>query len=104
MTDALGPVLKNSPSRSMAMLTLRPLVVDFIDTTMYSRGRELVLENIKVGSGSPAMGVTVREGLQCCGALAILTVRKENGRLINKIWHLDQVNNVREPRPLLSTY
>jgi len=68
--------------RHMAMLALHPLVVDFIDTTMYSRGRELVLENIKVGSGSPLVDVTVKEGLNCCGAIAILAVKKKDGQLL----------------------
>jgi len=68
--------------RHMAMLTLRPLVVDFVDTTMLSRGRELVLENIKVSSGSPVEGKTVKEGSQCCGGAAILAVRKKDGRLL----------------------
>jgi len=68
--------------RHMAMLTLRPLVVDFVDTTMLSRGRELVLENIKVSSGSPVEGKTVSEGSQCCGGAAILAVRKKDGRLL----------------------
>ena len=68
--------------RHMAMLTLRPLVVDFIDTAMHSQGREFNLENIKVDSGSPALGVTVKEALGCCGALAILAVRKKGGKLI----------------------
>ncbi len=68
--------------RRLAMLTLRPLVVDFIDTTMHSQGRELVLENIKVLSGSPAEGVTVKEGKECCGGAAILAVKKESGQLI----------------------
>ena len=68
--------------RHMAMLTLRPLVVDFVDTTMLSRGRELVLENIKVSSGSPVEGKTVKEGSQCCGGAAILAVRQKDGRLL----------------------
>lgn len=68
--------------RRMAMLTLRPLVVDFVDTTMHSRGRELVLENIKVSSGSPVQGKTVQEGSQRCGGAAILAVRKKDGRLL----------------------
>ena len=68
--------------RRMAMLALRPLLVDFIDTTMYSRGRELVLENVKVTSESPLAGVTVKEGLGCCGATAILAVKKKDGKLI----------------------
>ena len=68
--------------RRMAMLTMRPLVVDFLDTTMHSRGRELALETIKVGSGSPVAGMTVKEGLSRCGALAILAVRKKGGKLL----------------------
>ncbi|MFC1961544.1 cation:proton antiporter regulatory subunit [Chloroflexota bacterium] len=52
------------------------------DTTMLSRGCKLVLENIKVGSGSPITGMTVKEGLACCEALAILAVRKKGGKLI----------------------
>jgi len=68
--------------RRMAMLTLRPLVVDFIDITMHSRGRELVLENIKVWPGSPVEGKNVKEGSKCCGGAAILAVRKKDGRLL----------------------
>jgi voltage-gated potassium channel len=68
--------------RRLAMLALRPLVVDFIDTTMYSRGREFALENIEVGPDSPMLGATVKGGLDCCGAVAILAVRKKDDRLI----------------------
>ena len=68
--------------RRMAMLTLRPLVVDFIDTAMHSHGGELVLENIKVWPGSPVEGKNVREGRECCGGAAILAVRKKDGMLL----------------------
>lgn len=68
--------------RRMAMLTLRPLVVDFIDTTMHSGGRELVLENVKVWSGSPVEGKTVGEGEKHCGGVSILAVRKKDGRFL----------------------
>ena len=68
--------------RRMALLTLRPLVVDFIDTTMQSRKGELILENVKVTSESPLAGTTVKEGLGCCGAMAILAVRKKDDKLI----------------------
>jgi len=68
--------------RRMALLTLRPLVVDFFDETMPSRGGDMVLENVKVGPGSPLVGVNVGEGLNCCGATAILAVRKADGKLI----------------------
>ena len=33
-----------------AMLALRPLVVDFIDTAMHSRDRQLILEAVEVGT------------------------------------------------------
>jgi len=69
--------------RRMAMLTLRPLVVDFIDTTMHSGGRELVLENVKIWSGSPVEGKTVGEGRKHCGGVSILAVRKKDGRLLS---------------------
>jgi len=68
--------------RRMAMLTLRPLVVDFIDTTMYSHGHEFVLEDIVVGPDSPLLGLNVRQGLECCGAIAILAVKKSDGTLL----------------------
>jgi voltage-gated potassium channel len=68
--------------RRMALLTLRPLVVDFIDTTMHSCKGELILENVKVSSESPLAGVTVKEGLGRCGAMAILAVRKKDDKLI----------------------
>ncbi len=51
----------------MAMFMLQPLVVDFIDATMHSHSHELVLEDIKVGPGSPLVGMTAKEGLDCCG-------------------------------------
>ena len=68
--------------RRMAILTLRPLVVDFVDTTMYSHSREFILGDIVVGPDSPMVGVTVKEGLECCGAIAILAVKKKDGRLL----------------------
>ena len=68
--------------RRMAMLTLRPLFVDFVDTTIYSRSGEMVIENIEVGSGSPVAGVTIKEALDTSGAMSILTVRKKDGSLL----------------------
>jgi len=70
--------------RHMAMLTLRPLVLDYIDTTMHIHGREMIIENLKVGSDSPVAGLTVDKSLKCCGALDILAVKKNEGNLITK--------------------
>jgi len=71
--------------RRLAMLALRPLVVDFIDTALESRGQELVLENIGVGPGSPVAGKTVREGRSCCAGAVILAVKKKGGALLTSL-------------------
>jgi len=68
--------------RRLAMLTLRPLVVDFVDTTMTNRGRELTLENIELRPGSIIEGMTVKDGIQKSGGAQILAVRKKNDRLV----------------------
>jgi voltage-gated potassium channel len=68
--------------RRLAMLTLRPLVVDFVDTTMTNRGRELTLENIELRSGSLIEGMTVRDGIKKSGGAQILAVKKKNDRLV----------------------
>ena len=71
--------------RRLAMLALRPLVVDFVDTALESRGQELVLENLGVGPGSPVAGKTVREGRSCCGGATILAVKKKGGALLTSL-------------------
>jgi voltage-gated potassium channel len=68
--------------RRMAMLALRPLLVDFIDTTMYSHDRELILENIKVGPGSPVAGMTINGGQRYSKGTVILAVKKSDGTLL----------------------
>jgi voltage-gated potassium channel len=71
--------------RRLAMLALRPLVVDFVDTALHSRGRELVLENVEVGPGSPVAGQTLVEGQRCCKGATILAVRKKGGNLLTRV-------------------
>jgi voltage-gated potassium channel len=68
--------------RRLAMLALRPLLVDFIDTTMHSRDRDLILEDVKVGQGSPVAGVTLKEGRSCCGGAVFLAIKKRDGTLL----------------------
>ena len=67
--------------RRLAMLTLRPVVVDFIDTTLSSRRGELVLENVKISLGSPMCGKEMHEGQQYSGGATILAVKKRDGRI-----------------------
>jgi len=69
--------------RRMAMAALRPLVIDFLDTALHRRGRgELLLENIQVGSDSPMVGMTIKEGQRHSGGTAILAVKKRGGTLL----------------------
>ena len=62
--------------RRMAMLALRPAVIDFIDTVIYSRGREMQLENVDIGGDSQLAGLTVKAARVKTG-ITILAVRKK---------------------------
>jgi len=68
-------------ARRMAQLALRPTVVDFIDTVIYRRGRELQMENITVSHDSALAGLTVEEIRQRTKA-AILAISKKGGKLL----------------------
>lgn len=67
--------------RRLAMLTLRPVVVDFVDTTLSSRSGELMLENVRISPGSPMCGKEMHEGRQHSGGATILAVKKWDGRI-----------------------
>ena len=68
-------------ARRMAMLALRPGVVDFIDTVTYHRGRELQLENIAIKEGSSMVGQAVEEARRQTRAI-ILAINKKGGKLL----------------------
>ena len=65
----------------MAMLALRPAVVDFIDTVTYRPGRELQLENVDVASSSPLVGMTM-EQIRGQFETTVLAMRKKSGKLL----------------------
>lgn len=67
--------------RRMAMLALRPAVVDFIDTVTYGRGRQLELENVDVASGSSLIGRTMEQARSKEG-ITVLAMRKKSGKLL----------------------
>ncbi|MFC1870007.1 potassium channel family protein [Chloroflexota bacterium] len=67
--------------RRMAMLALRPAVVDFIDTVTYRRGRELQLENVEIADNCAVCGLDVGTARRDVGA-TILAMRKKGNRLI----------------------
>jgi len=68
-------------ARRMAMLALRPAVVDFIDTVAYRRGQELQMENTEVGAKSPLVGQTV-EAIRHRSKAPILAINKKSGTLL----------------------
>jgi voltage-gated potassium channel len=67
--------------RRMAMLALRPAVVDFIDTVTYGTGREMQLENVDVAGGSKLVGKTMDQARSQFG-ITVLAMRKQSGKLI----------------------
>jgi voltage-gated potassium channel len=67
--------------RRMAMLALRPAVVEFIDTVAYGRGRQLQLETVDVVSGSSLIGQTMGQAKGKDG-VTVLAMRKQSGKLI----------------------
>ena len=52
-------------ARRIAMLALRPSVVDFIDTITRRRGPELQMENIAINKDSSLVGQTVNDVRKC---------------------------------------
>ncbi len=68
-------------ARRMAMLALRPAVVDFIDTVTYRRGQELLMENIIIKSDSPLAGLTI-EAIHKQVKTIILAISKKSGKLL----------------------
>jgi voltage-gated potassium channel len=91
-SDAAGTKLKRAGAdrivsphsiggRRMAMLALRPAVVDFIDTVTYRQGRELQLENVDILASSPLAGLMMGEAQKKTG-VTVLAMRKKEGKLI----------------------
>ena len=47
----------------MAMLALRPVAVEFVDTLMHDPDTDLLLEELEVRSDSPLVGKSIEAGL-----------------------------------------
>ena len=70
-------------ARRMAMLALRPAVVDFIDTVIYRRGRELQLENIAINHDSSLVGLDIEKARQRTQVTVLAISRQGNQLLAN---------------------
>ena len=69
-------------ARRMAMLALRPAVVDFVDTVVLPRGQELQIENVEVSKGSPLEGLTIEAARRSTGTAIMAIIRKNNELLV----------------------
>lgn len=67
--------------RRMAMLALRPAVVDFIDTVVSRHDRELRLENVEIGKNSSLVGLTMKAVRNKTG-ITVLALQKKSGKLL----------------------
>ena len=68
-------------ARRMAMLALRPAVVDFIDTVIYRRGRELQLENIAINHDSSLVGLDIEKARQRT-QVTVLAISRQGDQLL----------------------
>jgi voltage-gated potassium channel len=78
-------------ARRMAMLALRPAVMDFLDTISRRRGPELQMENVAINENSSLDGQTV-DDIRKCSRATILAINKKTGRLLANPSGDEQVN------------
>jgi voltage-gated potassium channel len=64
------------------MMTLKPLIFDFIDTIIDRQGHELTLEDVKIEKGSPMDGIILKESLRRIRGAHILAIKKKSGQLL----------------------
>jgi voltage-gated potassium channel len=63
--------------RRMALLAMRPLAVEFVDTVLHASGVELLLEEVAVQLGSPLDGMSIEQLRAQCPGLVILAVKRD---------------------------
>ena len=68
-------------ARRLAMLALRPTVMDFLDTITRRRGPELQMENVAINTNSSLDGLTI-EDIRRCSRATVLALNKKNGSLV----------------------
>lgn len=68
--------------RRMAMLAVRPTAVDFVETILFSREQELLLEELEIKEDSVLSQLTVGDIEERFPGVRILAVRKKDGTLL----------------------
>jgi voltage-gated potassium channel len=66
----------------MARLALRPQAVEFIETVLFGREKQLLVEEIEAAEGSPLVGSTIKEIEEQFAGIRILALKEKNGVLI----------------------
>jgi len=66
----------------MARLALSPQSVEFIETVLFGRGKQLLVEEIEAGKESPLVGSTIKEIEERFPGVRILALKKKDGALI----------------------
>jgi len=66
----------------MARLALRPQAVEFIETVLFGREKQLLVEEIEAGEKSPLVGSTIKEIEERFPGVRILALKKLDGTLV----------------------
>jgi len=66
----------------MARLALRPQTVEFIETVLFSKEKQLMVEEIEAGEGSPLVGSAIKDIEAQFAGIRILALKQKNGALI----------------------
>lgn len=66
----------------MARLALRPQAVEFIETVLFGREKQLLVEEIEAAAGSPLVGSTIKDIEEQFAGIRILALKEKNGVLI----------------------
>lgn len=66
----------------MAMLALRPAAVEFIETVLFGREQQLLVEDIEAGEDSQLVGSTIQDIEGRFPGVKILAVKKADGTLV----------------------
>ncbi len=70
--------------RRLALLALRPVAVDFVETVMFSHEKRLLLEEMEVRDHSTLLGATVRQVEEGTPGIKIMAIKKgEDGMMVN---------------------
>ncbi|MFH1486495.1 MAG: potassium channel protein [Chloroflexota bacterium] len=65
--------------RRMAMLALRTIAVDFIETLIGSHGEEFIIEELVVSGGSPLPGLKLEQARKHLGRALVIGIKRATG-------------------------